>query len=166
MRLQALADHRFEVEVPVLIAGGGACGLTAALAARDAGAEVLVIEQGPACQGSSAMSLGALCAAGTREQSRHGVEDDAASFLSDIMAKTRGQADPQLAALVAAESGPALDWLAEAHDVPLPVRPGMAARLRPYPRPAACDAGAHRRRHDGAAGGRLRPGRGGHPQRR
>ncbi len=124
MRLQALADHRFEVEVPVLIAGGGACGLTAALAARDAGAEVLVIEQGPACQGSSAMSLGALCAAGTREQSRHGVEDDAASFLSDIMAKTGGQADPQLAALVAAESGPALDWLAEAHDVPFLFDPG------------------------------------------
>ena len=109
--------HSFDVEVPVLIAGGGACGLVAGLAARDAGVSPLVIEQAASCLGSSSMSLGALCAAGTREQRRHGVEDDAQTFLSDIMAKTRGQADAHLAGLVAAECGPAVDWLAEAHDV-------------------------------------------------
>jgi fumarate reductase flavoprotein subunit len=115
--LEPWDGRAFEVEVPVLVVGGGACGLTAALAARDGGAEVLVAEQGPRCAGSSSMSLGALCAAGTREQARHGVEDDAAAFLADIMAKTRGQADPELAALVAQESGPALDWLAERYEV-------------------------------------------------
>ena len=115
--LEPWDGRAFEVEVPVLVIGGGACGLTAALAAREAGAEVLVAEQGPRCEGSSAMSLGALCAAGTREQARHGVDDDAAAFLGDIMAKTLGQADPDLAALVARESGPALDWLAERHEV-------------------------------------------------
>ena len=116
--LEPWDGRAFEVEVPILVVGGGACGLTAALAARDAGAEVLVAEQGPRCEGSSAMSLGALCAAGTREQARRGVEDDPAVFLADIMAKTRGQADPELAALMARESGPALDWLAEGHEVP------------------------------------------------
>ncbi len=108
---------RFEAEAPVLIVGGGACGLTAALAARDAGASPVVLEQAPTCHGSSGMSLGALCAAGTAEQRRHGVEDDAEAFLADIVAKTRGEADPVAARVVATRSGPVVDWLAERHDV-------------------------------------------------
>ena len=35
----------FEHTVPVAVVGAGACGLTAALAASDAGAEVLVLER-------------------------------------------------------------------------------------------------------------------------
>lgn len=37
----------FEVEVPVLIVGAGACGAMAALAARAAGAEALMLERDP-----------------------------------------------------------------------------------------------------------------------
>ncbi len=36
---------RLGLHVPVLVIGAGACGLVAALAARDAGAEVLVLER-------------------------------------------------------------------------------------------------------------------------
>lgn len=107
----------FEADVPVVVVGGGACGLVAALAARDAGAAPLVLEQSATCHGSSGMSLGALCAAGTAEQRRHGVEDGAQVFLADILAKTRGGADPVAARLVAERSGPVVDWLADAHDV-------------------------------------------------
>ena len=107
----------FEAHVPLLIVGGGACGLTAALAAHDAGAEVLVLEAEPTCHGSSGMSLGAVCAAGTREQARHGIDDDAAGFFADILAKTHDHADPLLALLAAQRSGAALDWLAERHQV-------------------------------------------------
>ncbi len=130
----------------MLIVGGGACGLTAALAARDAGEAVLVVEAGSTCQGSSAMSLGALCAAGTREQQRHGVEDDSESFLQDIMVKTRGKAGPKLARTIAAESGPALDWLADAHEVPFLFDPGWRpafghtrARLHAVPERTGAD---------------------------
>lgn len=108
---------KFESEVPVAIVGGGACGLVAALAAREAGGSPLVLEQAPSCHGSSGMSLGALCAAGTAEQRRHGVEDDAEAFLSDILAKTQGRAHPVAARVVAERSGPVVDWLADAHDV-------------------------------------------------
>ena len=146
MSLQPADGRRFDVEVPVLIVGGGACGLTAALAARGAGEAALVVEAGPTCQGSSAMSLGALCAAGTREQQRHGVEDDAESFLRDILVKTRGQADTKLAGLVSAQSGPALDWLAEAHEVPFLFDPGWRpafghtrARLHAVPERTGAD---------------------------
>ena len=108
---------RIEAEAPVVIIGGGACGLVAALAATDAGASPLVLEQAATCHGSSGMSLGALCAAGTAEQRRHGVEDDAETFLADILTKTRGQANAVVARAVAERSGPVVDWLADAHDV-------------------------------------------------
>jgi fumarate reductase flavoprotein subunit len=106
-----------------MVAGGGACGLVAALAAHDAGAEVVVIERDPLPRGSTSMSLGALCAAGSADQRRRGVDDDAGRFLADIMAKTGGSADPLIATLVARESGPALDWLTERHDVPILLDP-------------------------------------------
>ena len=50
------AGIEFPLSVPVLVIGGGACGLTAALAARDAGADALVLERDPSPSGSTAMS--------------------------------------------------------------------------------------------------------------
>ncbi|MCP5327877.1 MAG: FAD-dependent oxidoreductase [Steroidobacteraceae bacterium] len=109
----------FEHVVPVAVVGAGACGLTAALAARDAGAEVLVLERDKHPAGSTAMSLGAMCAAASAEHRRHGIEDSAERFVADVMAKTQGRADPRLARAIAEQSGPAVDWLTENHDVPL-----------------------------------------------
>lgn len=108
----------FEFTVPVLVIGGGACGCIAALAARDAGAEVLLVEQDERPMGSTGMSQGLVCAAGTRAQAAHGVDDSADRFFADIMAKTQGQTDPVLARAIADHAGPTLDWMAEAHDLP------------------------------------------------
>lgn len=101
----------FDVHIPVIVVGGGACGLTAALAAADAGADVVVLEGEARCEGSSAMSLGAVCAAGTAAQAAHGIDDDADTFAADILAKTGGTAEPKLTRIAARRSGPALDWL-------------------------------------------------------
>lgn len=104
--------------IQVLIAGGGACGAVAALAAHEAGADVLVLEQDAVARGSTAMSQGLICAAGTAAQRQAGIEDGADRFFADIMAKTRGQTDPDLARTVADYAGPTLDWLIHAHDLP------------------------------------------------
>jgi fumarate reductase flavoprotein subunit len=108
----------FEFTVPVLIAGGGACGAVAALSARDAGAEVLLLEQDLAPSGTTSMSQGLICAAGTKAQQRAGVEDSPDRFFADILAKTRGQTDPVLARTIADAAGPCIDWLVDRHDVP------------------------------------------------
>ena len=83
----------FEFSIPVAVIGAGACGLSAALAVRDAGVEVLVFERDERPWGSTSMSLGAACAAGSASQAAAGVDDSAERFVADILAKTEGRAD-------------------------------------------------------------------------
>lgn len=111
----------FSVTVPVVVAGGGACGLTAALAARDAGAEVLVLERDATPQGTTSMSLGAMCAAGTRMQREVGIADHPDLFFADVMEKTKGETDPDYVRMIAREAGPTVEWLNDQHDVPFTV---------------------------------------------
>lgn len=108
----------FDVTVPVLIVGGGACGCVAALAAKDSGVAPLLIEQDARPLGSTGMSQGLFCAAATRAQAALGIDDDAETFLADIMAKTHGKADPVVARTLAFGSGPTADWLVERHGLP------------------------------------------------
>ena len=49
---------QFTDRAEVVIVGAGACGLIAALAARDGGAGVLVIERDAEPRGTTAMSIG------------------------------------------------------------------------------------------------------------
>jgi fumarate reductase flavoprotein subunit len=116
----------FEYTFPVIVAGGGACGMAAALAARDAGVDVLVLEQDTTPRGSTSMSQGLICAAGTRSQREAGIDDDPDRFFADIMAKTRGETDPVLARLIADRAGECIDWLAVRHDIPY----GLDIRFR------------------------------------
>lgn len=118
MTLAQTPTNGFDLDVPVIIVGAGAAGLTAALAARDGGADVLLLERDENPRGSTSMSQGYACAAGTRMQKERGIEDDGDRFYADIMARTKGKADPRISRTVADNSGAAIDWLVEAHDIP------------------------------------------------
>jgi fumarate reductase flavoprotein subunit len=106
---------KFEFCTPVLIVGAGAAGLTAALSAHEAGAEVLVLERDAVPRGSTALSAGLIPAAGTRWQRAAGEADDAARFAGDIMAKAGQEPEAALVDLVTRHIGPALEWLADRH---------------------------------------------------
>ena len=111
-------DKAFAFQVPVVVIGAGAAGLIAALAAREAGADVLVIERDALPRGSTALSAGLIPAAGTRWQREAGIADDPAAFAADVTAKAKGEPDPQLVGLVTQEAAPALEWLSQTYGLP------------------------------------------------
>ncbi|MDX2102712.1 MAG: FAD-dependent oxidoreductase [Alphaproteobacteria bacterium] len=104
-----------DAHAPVLIIGAGACGLVAALAATDAGADVVVLERDATPAGSTALSSGFIPAAGTRQQAAAGVVDTPQAFAADIQAKAKGRANPAIVATVAAAAAPTLAWLEDQH---------------------------------------------------
>ncbi len=103
-------------EVPVAIVGAGACGLTAALALRDAGIDCVLLERDAQPQGSTALSSGFIPAAGTAVQRAAGVTDDGPErFAQDIQAKAHGRAAPHLVAAYAQAITAAMDALQQRH---------------------------------------------------
>ncbi|AVO44424.1 FAD-dependent oxidoreductase [Phreatobacter cathodiphilus] len=126
-------DLPFDLTVPVAIVGGGAAGLCAALAAREAGADLVVFERDALPQGSTALSAGLIPAAGTAAQRAAGIADGVAAFAADIQAKAHGAADPVVMRAVTEGAGPAVDWLSERHGLAFTVvadfsYPGHSAR--------------------------------------
>ena len=115
------AGISFEAECDVLVIGAGAAGLIAAMRAREAGAEVLVLERDPLPRGSTALSAGLIPAAETRFQRAAGLTDSRALFAADIMAKAHGEPDPAAVARVVDVAGEALEWLADRHGLPFSV---------------------------------------------
>lgn len=119
------SDKTFEFHVPVIVVGAGACGLTAALAARDAGVDVLVIERDASPIGTTGMSTGLIPAAATPEQSERAIDDSAKVFAADIMAKAGSGADPDVVEVLTEESAETIEWLRDRHGLPLTLLDGF-----------------------------------------
>tara|TARA_R110002072_G_scaffold197657_5_gene355334 strand:+ start:850 stop:2217 length:1368 start_codon:yes stop_codon:yes gene_type:complete len=109
----------YDLDVETLIIGAGAAGMIAALAAHEAGQNVLLIEADRIPSGSTALSAGLIPAAGTRFQANAGVADNAMLFADDIQKKAHGKNDPDLVTALTARSGPVIEWLADTHGLPI-----------------------------------------------
>lgn len=103
--------------VPVVIVGGGACGLTAALALHRLGVACVVLERDATPSGSTALSSGFVPAPCTRTQKAKGVVDSPEQFASDIQAKAKGTAATALVQAYSQAIGVALDALAQSHGI-------------------------------------------------
>lgn len=114
-----------DAHVPVVVVGGGACGLTAALMLHDAGVNCAVLERDATPAGSTALSSGFIPAPGTQVQRAAGIEDSPARFATDITAKARGRAAPKLVDAYAQAIGPALDALQSRHGLQWQVLDGF-----------------------------------------
>lgn len=91
--------------------GGGLAGFAAALAAADAGADVLLLEKAAEVGGSTVLSGGSFAFAGTDAQRAAGIEDSADKLFEDLMAVGGGANVPALARKYADENLDAYDWL-------------------------------------------------------
>ncbi len=109
----------FQGHVPVLIVGGGGCGLTAALSAKQNGAEVLILERDKTALGTTAMSTGLIPGPGSRFQKAKGIDDTPELFAADVMAKTKNATDAEMALHLSRAGAPTVEWLADYCNVPL-----------------------------------------------
>ena len=98
-------------EVPVCIVGGGSCGLTAAIALRTTGIDVLVLERDESGTGSTALSSGFIPAAETRLQKSLGIHDSFQLLIDDVMNKAHGQAPLHLVKAYVEATTEAIDAL-------------------------------------------------------
>jgi fumarate reductase flavoprotein subunit len=116
MDVLAAPQAGFDLAIETVIIGAGACGMVAALAAHEAGQQVLVLERDAIPSGSTALSAGLIPAAGTRFQRAAGIADDPETFAADIQRKANGENDPDLVAALARGAGPTIGWLADRFD--------------------------------------------------
>ena len=109
------------VDGPDLVVAGAGGGLVGALRAASLGLSVLVVERNVhfAVGNNTAMSTAMVPGAGSRWQREAGVEDSAETFVADIMAKTHGEANGELAAALAGVSARLVEWMADELGLPL-----------------------------------------------
>jgi fumarate reductase flavoprotein subunit len=110
-------DGEVDAQTGVAIIGAGACGLTAALHAKQHCDEVLVVERDKHPGGSTAMSSGFIPAAGTRYQNGDDRQDSPLQFAKDIQHKAHNEADHQLVDLATSNIVPAMHWLDGKHQI-------------------------------------------------
>jgi fumarate reductase flavoprotein subunit len=123
----------FDELAQILIIGAGAAGLSAALAARERGADVIIIERDRIPSGSTALSAGLIPAANTSFQRERGVVDSPGAFARDIQVKAKGAADPTIVDLLATQAAETIEWLTQRYGFPFSLvdnfdYPGHSAR--------------------------------------
>ena len=77
----------------VVVVGSGAAGLAAALEARKAGAEVIVLEKMGSIGGNSVISQGLAAVPGTPQQSEAGIGDNPELMFNDLIKVTEFPAE-------------------------------------------------------------------------
>src|SRR5256885_3899625 len=73
MSILKAEGRKFPTHTQVLVIGAGACGTIAALAAKEHGAEVFIVERDAKPSGSTSLSSGQIPAAGTKLQRAAGL---------------------------------------------------------------------------------------------
>ena len=97
------------LEADVLVLGSGIAGLTAALAAADEGAEVLLLTKGPLQESNTRYAQGGVAA--VLDEHERDVGDTVESHLSDTLAAGAGLCDPQRSRDILSHSDQAIAFL-------------------------------------------------------
>ena len=100
-----------DVEVDVLVIGGGGAGLSAAISATEAGSKVMLIEKMPLLGGNTVYSAGGLNAAETSSQKASGMEDSKQVYYEDTMKGGKNINNPELVKILTSEGDITIDWL-------------------------------------------------------
>lgn len=101
------------ITTDVVVVGGGGAGLSAAIAAREKGAEVVLVEKMLMLGGNTNYATAGINAANTKLQKKLGIEDSADLFYNDTMKGGKNVNNPELVKKLTADSANIIDWLTE-----------------------------------------------------
>ena len=104
-------DWSFETDVAVV--GSGGCGLTAALAAAQAGAEAVIFEKQERPWSNTARSGGMIPAAGTRFQRAAGIFEAPEDLAEDILRKNHHTSDADMTHHLSRTASIMVEWLVD-----------------------------------------------------
>jgi flavocytochrome c len=102
----------------VAVVGGGLAGLSAAVEAYQAGAQVILLDKESRIGGNSAKATSGINGV-TMVQVEKGIKDDVDLFRNDVLASGGGQSVPALVDEVTSLSGDAVHWLMEEFNLDL-----------------------------------------------
>ncbi len=108
---EAAQDETIETEV--LVVGSGIAGLSAAIEAADAGAEVLLIEKMGTVGGASITCGGEVIGAGTALQKAQGIEDSEEALIQYWIEKGEGHVNEELLTAYGLQSTETIEWMQE-----------------------------------------------------
>ncbi|MDF2949510.1 MAG: flavocytochrome c, partial [Sedimentibacter sp.] len=109
--VQAGAEKVEDITTDIVIIGSGGAGLTAAIEATNAGAEVIVVEKNGFMGGNTNYATGGMNAAGTKYQEVDGIKDSAELYYSDTMKGGKNLNNPELLKVMTEKSAETLYWL-------------------------------------------------------
>ena len=105
---------RVEEVFDVVVVGGGGSGLAAAIEARAAGAQVVLLEKNEKLGGSTAWSIGSITSTGTPHQLKHGIVDRPEDHFADMplfAGELAGRDNDELRRILCDEVPDAFRWL-------------------------------------------------------
>lgn len=110
------APSQLTWETDVVVIGSGLAGISAAIEARENGADVIMLEKLGRVGGTSALSAGWVQAAGTEIQAKNDINDTSEQFYEDWMmlanrAKDNKHIDPEMVRYITSHSAENIDWL-------------------------------------------------------
>ena len=101
------------LETAVVVVGSGGCGLTAAIAAAQGGADVLVLEKHARPWSNTARSGGMIPAAGSRFQRAAGIHETPEDLAADILRKNGSASDRETTLHLARTASHLVEWLVD-----------------------------------------------------
>lgn len=98
-------------EYDVVVIGSGGAGMSAAIAAKDAGASVVILEKMPVIGGNTSKSSAGMNASETKFQKEQGIQDSNDLFYEETLKGGKGTNDKELLHYLVDNSASAIDWL-------------------------------------------------------
>lgn len=102
-----------DTKTDVVVVGGGGAGLTAAISAKEKGANVILLEKMAMLGGNTNYATAGINAAESKLQEKLGIEDSSELFYNDTLKGGKNKNNPELLKTLTENSGEIITWLVD-----------------------------------------------------